>query len=78
MRILDRNAMQGFGRYKGGWNKGASYAVYFYAVFDTDAKDYGVWASDGKAPGERKATAVSSQLLGAFFSYDTSWMIEAA
>ncbi len=46
VRLLSNREIAGFGKYKGGWNKGETYTVYFYAVFDTDAKSGGVWDKD--------------------------------
>jgi len=70
VRILSDREIEGYTRIRGGWNIGAPYTVYFYAVFDTPAISYGTW-KDGKiSPGE-KVQYDTNQQTGAYFNYET-------
>ena len=43
IEIISDTEMIGFCTSEGGWNKGAPYAVYFYAKFDTPAAEWGTF-----------------------------------
>jgi len=43
IQILSDTEIQGYSRIMGGWNNGAAYTVYFYAVFDRPFKNFTTW-----------------------------------
>jgi len=69
VKILNNKEVQGYTSVKGGWNKGKSYTVYFYAKIDTPSKIYGTWKSGEKFDFkiEQKDTGDKT---GAFFIFN--------
>lgn len=62
--------MEGYSRIRGGWNEGGPYTVYFYARFDTPAKETGTWKSNRLYPGKLSQTDTNEK-TGAYFTYQT-------
>ena len=71
VRILSDTEIEGYTRVRGGWNEGDAYTVYFHAVFDTPAADFGTWKG-GKIMTGVKEQFDSGEKTGAYFSYNTS------
>ncbi len=71
VRILSDREMEGYTRVRGGWNIGTAYTVYFYALFDTPAKEFGTWKSGKLYPGTN-AQPDTNEKSGAYFSFNTS------
>ena len=68
IEIVNNQEIRGYSRVRGGWNMGEAYTVYFYAVFDTPASEWGSWKGDVLSEG------VSSQFdeglpTGAYFCF---------
>ncbi len=70
VRIISDHEMEGYTRIRNGWNKGNAYTVYFYAVFDTPAADYGTWKGDKMMPGVKEQFDTNEK-TGAYFTYHT-------
>lgn len=71
INILSDTEIEGYQRVRGGWNKGKAYTVYFYAQFDTPAKDVGTWKKpEGIHPGQRSEFD-SNSACGAYFNFET-------
>jgi predicted alpha-1,2-mannosidase len=71
VRVVSPSEIEGVGRYRGGWNLGGEYAVFFYAVSDTPAKSSGTWKSMTLSRDQRARTD-NADPLGAYFDYDTA------
>ena len=72
VRILSSTEIAGYTRVKGGWNLGPAYTVYFHAVFDTPAKQYGTWDDSRKINNGNTLEMAGGKGAGAWFSFDTS------
>ncbi len=70
VQILSNTEIQGYSRVRGGWNIGAAYTVYFYAKFDTPAKEMGIWKSGKMMPGI-KGSFDDGNPTGAYFDFQT-------
>lgn len=70
VRILSDTEVEGYSRIRGGWNEGGPYTVYFYARFDTPAKETGTWKSNRLYPGKLSQTDTNEK-TGAYFTYQT-------
>ena len=68
IRIISDTQIEGYSRVRGGWNKGAEYTVFFTAVFDTPADNYGVWKNKKVEIGE-KTMHDSGEKTGAYFTF---------
>ena len=71
VRILSNHEVEGYSRIRGGWNKGGAYTVYFYAVFDQEAKETGTW-KNGKLQKGIQIQPDSGEKTGAWLSFDQS------
>ena len=59
---------------KGGWNRATRpYRVYFYAVTDTPAASYGVFANGLVRPAVKSAAVTGGVGVGAWFAYGRNW-----
>jgi predicted alpha-1,2-mannosidase len=63
--------MEGYTRIIGGWNVGKAYTVYFYALFNTKAYDYGTWKDKIMHP-RNKEEYDQNTASGAYFEYKTT------
>jgi predicted alpha-1,2-mannosidase len=70
LQIVSSTSVQGVARYIGGWNVGREYDVFFYAVFDTPAKQAGTWTSKGLSS-DREARSQGPAPIGAYLDFDT-------
>ena len=71
VKILSDTEIEGYTRIRGGWNIGAPYTVYFHAIFDTPAMNFGTWKDNEMMPGE-KTQFDTNQKTGAYFEYQTN------
>jgi predicted alpha-1,2-mannosidase len=71
VRVLSNHEIEGYSRIRGGWNKGGGYTVYFYAVFDQEAKETGTW-KNGKLQKGILVQPDSGEKTGAWLSIDPS------
>lgn len=65
-----QRALSGFGDYAGGFNSGAPYRVFLYAVLDTPFDDCGTWA--GEKRGEEKLHVAGTSPMGGFLRWGAS------
>ncbi len=70
-KVVSPTLVEGYGRYKGGWNIGGEYRVYFSARFDTPAISWGTWQDKQIFAGKAMQDA-TAQPLGAFLNYHTT------
>ncbi|HEY4350438.1 MAG TPA: GH92 family glycosyl hydrolase [Paraburkholderia sp.] len=68
--VLSDHEVAGVGRYRGGWNEGGEYRVYFDLVADTPAKDAHTW-SGTSLTSARHASIEGDSKLGASLDYTT-------
>ncbi|MGF7140210.1 GH92 family glycosyl hydrolase [Roseimarinus sediminis] len=69
IEIVSDHEVRGYNRVRGGWNNGAAYTVYFYAVFDQPFNEYGTWK--GNQLFKRiKEQADTGEKTGVFLSFD--------
>ena len=68
IRIISDTQIEGYSKVRGGWNKGAEYTVFFTALFDTPADNFGVW-KNGKVKMGEKTMHDSGEKTGAYFTY---------
>ena len=68
--VLSDHEIAGVGRYRGGWNEGGEYRVYFDLVADTAAKDAHTW-SGASLTSARHASIEGDSKLGASLDYTT-------
>ncbi len=71
VRVGSPTRVEGYGRYRGGWNEGAEYAVYFCADLDVPANSFGTWRSGQDAAGSREA-ADTGREVGAWLDWEAS------
>ncbi|CAB3756596.1 hypothetical protein LMG29739_02487 [Paraburkholderia solisilvae] len=69
--VLSDHEVTGVGRYKGGWNEGGEYRVYFYAVADTPAAQSHTW-SGSTLSSSQSASIERDAPLGASLDYTTA------
>ena len=70
LHLPSNHEAQGVARFKGGWNNGGEYKVYFYMVLDTPAATARTW-SGAEPTSAQDATAGPSTPIGATFDYAT-------
>ena len=68
-RIVSDTRIEGHSCITGGWNMGGDYTVYFVAIFDTPAMEYGVWKNNQVEKGGKIASDNDAK-TGAFFIFD--------
>ncbi|MBK5091251.1 GH92 family glycosyl hydrolase [Burkholderia sp. R-69927] len=69
--VLSDHEVTGVGRYRGGWNEGGEYRVYFYLIADTAAQHTQTWA--GPTVSSSKSSSTDSDTpLGASLDYATT------
>lgn len=71
VRILSNREVEGYTRIRGGWNMGEEYTVYFHAVFDRDAIEFGTWKKDIVSANKREEYD-SGDKTGAYFTFNTT------
>lgn len=71
IKILSNTQVEGFTRVKGGWNKGGEYTVFFVALFDCPATEFGVW-KNGEVKSQVKIVNDTGDKTGAYFRFDPS------
>ncbi|GAB2915283.1 GH92 family glycosyl hydrolase [Paraburkholderia jirisanensis] len=71
IKVLSDHEMAGVGRYRGGWNEGGEYRVYFYAVADTRATGAQSWAG-ASLSSSKHAEIDGDAPLGASLDYATT------
>lgn len=71
VKILSDREITGYSRVRNGWNRGNAYTVYFYAVSDTPASDFGVWECNNKYPGLNVITD-SGNPVGCWLEFDSN------
>jgi predicted alpha-1,2-mannosidase len=71
VNVLSDHEVTGMGRYRGGWNEGGEYRVYFYAIADTPAVHSQTWA--GATLSSSTSAAIDSDSpLGVSLDYVTT------
>jgi predicted alpha-1,2-mannosidase len=70
VHMISDHELQGMGRYKGGWNKGGEYRVYFDMVLDTPATATRTWTGSALSSA-RDAQVADGRDLGATFDLST-------
>jgi len=69
VQILSDSSVAGYSRIRGGWNNGAAYTVYFYALVSRPFTRYGTWK--GAAMHPNVPTQIDSgEKTGAFLLFD--------
>ncbi len=71
VKVLSDKELAGFGTYKGGWNMGDEYTVFFYAVTDTPCLTFGTWKGDEVRENLKSQETKNGDELGAFFTFVT-------
>ena len=75
IKIVSSTEISGYGKVRGGWNRGEPYTVYFYAKFDTPAKSYGIWRDNHimyNATEHKPTRDLDYSDCGAFFDFTTT------
>jgi len=77
IEIVSDTEVRGYSRIRGGWNNGAAYTVYFYAVFDKPFKSFTSY-KDGKLFKDVKVQVDDGNKTGAllYFSKKSSEIIQ--
>jgi predicted alpha-1,2-mannosidase len=70
VRIISPTELEGYTRVRGGWNVGEAYTVYFHAVLDKPANEYGTWKS-GQMHKDSKEENDTNEPTGAYLSFNT-------
>jgi predicted alpha-1,2-mannosidase len=70
LHIISNHEVQGIGRYRGGWNKGGEYKVYFDMVLDTPASAARTWTNSAIST-DQHASVNENRDLGATFDLPT-------
>jgi predicted alpha-1,2-mannosidase len=70
VHIVSNHEVEGMGRYKGGWNEGGEYRVYFVMMLDTPAVSTQTWVGNTLSD-TKEATAGGDHPLGAVFHFNT-------
>lgn len=70
VEIVSDTMIEGYTRVRHGWNEGEAYTVYFCAVFDTPAENFGTWKDTTISSGN-KSEFDSGEKTGAYFTYTT-------
>lgn len=70
VHVLSDRVIEGYGRVRGGWNKGGAYTVYFYAILDTPAESFATWRGRTLTPG-KEWQADNGDRTGALLSFRT-------
>jgi len=71
VRVLSDHEVEGVARYRGGWNKGGEYKVYFDMVLDTPAASTQTWTGRKLSPSKEVTVEGEQQQIGAIFDFDT-------
>ncbi len=66
----EQRALSGFGDYAGGFNSGAPYRVFFYAVLDTPFEDCGTWS--GEKRDEERLHVAGTSPMGLYLRWGAS------
>ncbi|HVK97919.1 MAG TPA: GH92 family glycosyl hydrolase [Flavisolibacter sp.] len=69
IKILSPTEVEGYTRVRGGWNVGEAYTVYFYAILDKPATEFGTWKSGKLAKGVKEQYD-SGTATGAYFTFN--------
>jgi len=69
IEVVSDTEVRGYSRIRGGWNNGAAYTVYFYAVFNTPVKSLSTWKSTKLFPGI-KHQFDNGQKTGALLAFE--------
>jgi predicted alpha-1,2-mannosidase len=75
VKIISNTEVCGYGRVRGGWNKGDPYTVFFYAKLSQPAKSYGIWRDDHvmyNATEHKPIRDLDYSDAGAFFDFDST------
>jgi predicted alpha-1,2-mannosidase len=70
IHVLSNHEVQGVGRYKGGWNLGGEYRVYFDMVLDTPAESTQTWIGTTLSAAA-EASVEGDQPVGVSFNFHT-------
>ncbi|MBC8039973.1 MAG: glycoside hydrolase family 92 protein [Opitutaceae bacterium] len=68
IEIVSDREIRGYGRMRGGWNRGRAYTVYFHAVFDQPFAGVTTWADGQFFPGVKSQTR-GTQKTGALLTF---------
>jgi predicted alpha-1,2-mannosidase len=68
VKILSPTEIEGYTKVRGGWNVGEAYTVFFYAVLDKPASEYGTWRS-GELHRSSKEEVDNGSPTGAYFTF---------
>jgi predicted alpha-1,2-mannosidase len=71
VEIVSDTLIEGYTRVRHGWNEAEAYTVYFSALFDTPADEYGTW-KNGKLKHGSKGEYDSGENTGAYFTFNTT------
>ncbi len=70
IKINSPTEIEGYTRVRGGWNVGEAYTVFFYAILDKPAIEYGTWKSGQIHPGSKNEFD-SHEATGAYLTFNT-------
>ncbi|CAG8838345.1 20654_t:CDS:2, partial [Cetraspora pellucida] len=68
---LSLNQIKGVGQYKGGWNSGDSYKVYFCSQFNVNAIEQATWWNQRIDINTTSCVGTSGDKIGAILTFDT-------
>ncbi len=74
IHLPSNHEAQGVARFRGGWNMGGEYKVFFYLVLDTPAHDTQTWIGSTLSPAQDAAVGATSPegpSIGATFNFAT-------
>ena len=69
IKILSPTEIEGYTKVRGGWNVGEAYTVFFYAVLDKPASEYGTWRS-GELHRSSKEEVDNGSPTGGYFTFN--------
>ena len=71
INILSSTEIEGYTRVRGGWNVGEAYTVFFYAVTDKPASEYGTWKAGELHPSSKEETD-NGLPTGGYFTFNNN------